>query len=62
MKQFHDPVGDYDIWRAKYTAARDAFRARQFPMTETVYRATLHGLGFLPREIDAEVNLALEST
>lgn len=56
----HDPQGEHEIWLARYRAARDDFSARRFPMTESVFRATLYGLGFRGREIEAEINQALE--
>lgn len=53
----YDPVGVEEIWRAKYNEAVRAFRAGEFPYTESVFRATLFGLGFTPRSIDSEVAL-----
>lgn len=52
-----NPVGLEEIWRAKYDEAIRAFRAGEFPYTESIFRATLFSLGFLPREIDCEVAL-----
>lgn len=62
MTNWNDPQGELEIFKAKYEAARDNFRMGKFPMTEDVFRATLHSLGFRKQEITAEVEYAKEST
>lgn len=49
---WHDPVGTAEIERAKLDAAVSEFQART--ISDTVFRATLFGLGFRSAALASE--------
>lgn len=53
----YDPA-NREQWEARYNEACRQFTAREFPMTLTVFRVTLYGLGFRGQALESEVNLS----
>lgn len=45
----------HEIWRARYDEACRQYTARE--ITQAVFTATLHGLGFTPTQQQSEINL-----
>lgn len=56
----HDPEGAAEIWRSRYAVAVEEFQAGR--MSESVFLATLHGLGYRSQELRSELALAREKS